>query len=147
VRVELTDTQRQLRDAMRDFAERRIRPVAAEIDRSGRFPRDIVTELGRLGVLGCGIPETWGGTALDAVAYAVALEELARVSAATAAIVATHASLVAWPLLTFGNDTQRTRFLPALARGDRLGGWALAEPTEPENVDDLEQIGGRNADR
>ena len=132
MRVELTDTQRQLRDAMRDFAERRIRPVAAEIDRSGRFPRDIVTELGRLGVLGCGIPETWGGTALDAVAYAVALEELARVSAATAAIVATHASLVAWPLLTFGNDAQRARFLPALARGDRLGGWALAEPTEPD---------------
>ncbi len=132
MRVELTDTQRQLRDAMRDFAERRIHPVAAEIDRSGRFPRDIVTELGRLGVLGCGIPETWGGTALDAVAYAVALEELARVSAATAAIVATHASLVAWPLLTFGNDTQRARFLPALARGDRLGGWALAEPTEPD---------------
>src|SRR5213594_5162964 len=104
---------------MRDFAERRIHPVAAEIDRSGRFPRDIVTELGRLGVLGCGIPETWGGAGLDAVAYALALEELARVSAATAAIVATHASLVAWPLLTFGSGVQRTRWLPALARGDR----------------------------
>ncbi|TMA40951.1 MAG: acyl-CoA dehydrogenase family protein, partial [Deltaproteobacteria bacterium] len=70
VRVDLTDTQRQLRDTVRDFAERRIRPAAAEIDRGGRFPRDIVAELGRLGVLGCCIPEVWGGAGLDAVAYA-----------------------------------------------------------------------------
>jgi alkylation response protein AidB-like acyl-CoA dehydrogenase len=85
-------------------------------------------------VLGCGIPEAWGGTGLDAVAYAVALEELASVSAATAAIVATHASLAAWPILAFGNDAQRARFLPGLARGDRLGGWALPETTDADSA-------------
>jgi len=134
VHVDLSDTQRQLRDAVRDFAERRIRPVAAEIDRTGRFPSDIVAELGRLGVLGCCIPEAFGGTGLDAVAQALALEELARVSAATAAIVATHASFAAWPLLTFGNDAQRARYLPLLARGEWLGGWGFAEPADPEEM-------------
>ena len=134
MRVVLTDTQRQLRDTVRDFAERRLRPAAAEIDRSGRFPRDIVAELGRLGVLGCCIPEVWGGAGLDAVAYALALEELARVSAATAAIVATHASLAAWPLLAFGSDEQRTRYLPALAGGEWLGGWGFAERAHPEEI-------------
>ena len=134
MRVDLTDTQRQLRDAVRDFAERRVRPVAADLDRTGRFPRDIVAELGRLGVLGCCIPEVWGGAGLDAVAYVLALEELARVSAATAAIVATHASLAAWPLLAFGSDEQRTRYLPALAGGERLGGWGFAERAHPEEM-------------
>jgi len=134
VHVDLTDTQRQLRDAVRDFAERRIRPVAAEIDRTGRFPSDLVVELGRLGVLGCCIPEVFGGAGLDAVAQALALEELARVSAATAGIVAAHASFAAWPLLTFGNDAQRARFLPALARGEWLGGWGFAEPARPEEI-------------
>ena len=134
MRVDLTDTQRQLRDTVRDFAERRLRPAAAEIDRSGRFPRDIVAELGRLGVLGCCIPEVWGGAGLDAVAYALALEELARVSAATAAIVATHASLAAWPLLAFGSDEQRARYLPALAGGEWLSGWGFAERAHPEEI-------------
>ena len=134
MRVDLTDTQRQLRDAVRDFAERRVRPVAADLDRTGRFPRDIVAELGRLGVLGCCIPEVWGGAGLDAVAYVLALEELARVSAATAAIVATHASLAAWPLLAFGSDEQRARYLPALAGGERLGGWGFAERAHPEEM-------------
>src|SRR5439155_16578968 len=83
---------------------------------------------------GCCIPEAFGGTGLDAVAQALALEELARVSAAIAAIVATHASFAAWPLLTFGNDAQRARYLPLLARGEWLGGWGFAERAHPEEI-------------
>ena len=119
--VELTEAQRQLRDTVRAFAAERIAPVAAAIDRDGRFPRALVDELSALGVPGCFVPERWGGAGFDHVAYALAIEELSAASAAIGAIVATHASLAIWPILAFGNDAQRERWLPPMARGEWLG--------------------------
>jgi alkylation response protein AidB-like acyl-CoA dehydrogenase len=121
VHVELTEAQRQLRDTVRAFARARIAPAAAEIDRGGQFPRALVGELSELGVLGCFVPERWGGAGFDHVAYALAIEELSAGSAAIGAIVATHASLATWPILVFGSDAQRDRCLPPMARGEWLG--------------------------
>jgi len=124
VRVELTETQRQLRDTIRAFAAERLRPTAAATDRDGRVPRELVAELGRLGVMGCVVPERYGGAGFDHVAYALAIEELAAACASTAAIVTAHASLATWPILAFGSDAQRARYLPKLASGEWLGCFA-----------------------
>ena len=83
--VELTDTQRQLRETIRDFARTRVAPAAAETDRAARFPRELVAALGDLGVMGCIVPEAHGGAGVDAVAWALAVEELAAACASTAA--------------------------------------------------------------
>jgi alkylation response protein AidB-like acyl-CoA dehydrogenase len=129
VHVELTETQRQLRDTVRTFAAERVRPAAAETDRLERFPREIVAELGRLGIMGCFVPERWGGAGFDYVAYALAVEELSAACAATGVIFSAHASLATWPILGLGTDAQRARYLPRLARGEWLGCFALSEPS------------------
>jgi alkylation response protein AidB-like acyl-CoA dehydrogenase len=128
VRVELTETQRQLRDAVRAFAEARIAPVAAELDRTGRYPRDLLAGLGELGALGVFLPEEYGGAGFDHVAYALAVEEVAAACAATAACYSAHTSLVCWPIFALGTEDQRRRYLPRLARGEWLGSFALSEP-------------------
>ena len=127
--IELTETQRQLRDVVRGFARERVRPAAADTDRLGRFPAELIAELGRLGVLGCFVPERWGGAGFDYVAYALAVEELSVACAATGVIFSAHASLATWPILALGNDAQRAQYLPAMARGDSLGCFALSEPS------------------
>src|SRR5262247_887976 len=121
MQVELTEPQRQLRDTVRAFAEARIKPVAAEHDRTGRFPREIMAGLGELGALGVFVPEGYGGAGFDHVAYALAVEEVSAACAATGAIFAAHASLAIWPILAFGSEAQRTRYLPRLATGEWLG--------------------------
>jgi len=128
VHVELTDTQRQLRDAVRAFADARIKPVAAEHDRTGRFPREILSGLGELGALGVFVPEAYGGAGFDHVSYALAVEEVSAACGATGACYSAHASLVCWPILAVGTEEQRRRYLPKLAHGEWLGSFALSEP-------------------
>ena len=128
MRVELTDTQRQLRDTVRAFAAERVRPAAAETDCRERFPRELIAELGRLGVMGCFVPERYGGAGFDHVAYALAVEELSAACASTGVIFSAHASLATWPILALGSEAQRERYLPRLARGEWLGCFALSEP-------------------
>ena len=121
MQVALTDEERQLRDAVRAFAEARVRTAAAETDRQARFPRELVGELGRLGVLGGVVPERYGGADAGHVAGALAVEELSAACASTGAIVGAHTALVIWPILVGGRDAQRERYLPRLARGESLG--------------------------
>jgi butyryl-CoA dehydrogenase len=128
MRIEPTEQQRMVRDMVRTFARDRLRPAAAEIDRAHRFPTEIVAELGRLGIMGCCIPEEYGGAGFDHVAYAIAIEELAVACASTAVIFSAHASLASWPILSHGTEAQRRRYLPAMARGEWLGCFALSEP-------------------
>jgi butyryl-CoA dehydrogenase len=126
--VALTEAQRELRDTVRAFARERIKPAAAETDRLARFPKEIVAELGQLGVLGCFVPERYGGAGFDHVAYALAVEEISAACAATGTILCAHASLATWPILALGNEAQRERYLARLARGEWLGCFALSEP-------------------
>jgi alkylation response protein AidB-like acyl-CoA dehydrogenase len=146
VHVELTDTQRQLRDAVRAYAEARIRPVAAENDRAGRFPRDILAGLGELGALGVFVPEAYGGAGFDHVSYALAVEEVSAACGATGACYSAHASLVCWPILAAGTEEQRRRYLPKLARGEWLGSFALSEPGVGSDAGGLETNARRSGD-
>ncbi|MDI3256659.1 MAG: acyl-CoA dehydrogenase [Kyrpidia sp.] len=124
----LTDEQREIRDAVRRFAEEVIRPRAAQIDEQDAFPRDIVQKMGELGFLGIPVPERWGGVGADFVSYVLAIEEVAKVSATVAVILAVHTSLGLLPLVLHGTDEQKEAYLRDLASGRRLGAFALTEP-------------------
>src|SRR6478752_10222473 len=126
--LELTPEQKLLRDTARDLATKEILPRAADIDRAHVFPRAEVARLGALGLLGVMVPEKWGGAGMDALSYAVALEEIARACASTAVAMSVQCSLVCAPILHDGDDAQRARWLPELASGRKIGCFALSEP-------------------
>jgi alkylation response protein AidB-like acyl-CoA dehydrogenase len=147
VHVALTDAQRELRDTVRAFARERIKPSAAETDREERFPREIVAALGELGVLGCFVPERWGGAGFDYVAYALAVEEVSAACAATGVIFSAHASLAMWPILALGTDEQRARYVPRLASGEWLGCFALSEPSSGSDAGSIRTTARRDGDQ
>jgi butyryl-CoA dehydrogenase len=130
VDLDLTDAQRTLRDQARDVSLRELAPLAADIDREQRFPRQGFERLASLGLLTVGVPKAWGGAGGDAVATALVIEELASACASTAAVL-TVQNLVCEPILRFGSDAQKQEWLPSLASGKRLGCFALTEEGGP----------------
>src|SRR2546421_8421671 len=125
---DLTDEQRQIQQLARDFANREVKPVAEDLDREHRFPYEIVKQLGELGLMGIPYPEEYGGGGAGNLAYAVAIEELARVDSSVAITVAAHTSLGSYPIYAFGNDEQKQDWLPRLTSGEILGAFGLTEP-------------------
>ena len=125
---ELSPEQKMIRDTARDLAAREIAPHAAEIDRTHAFPRQIFGRLGEMGLLGIMVPEKFGGAGMDALSYALALEEVARACASTAVAMSVQSSLVLAPIHKEGTDAQRARWLPDLAAGKKIGCFALSEP-------------------
>ena len=125
---ELTDEQREIRTLARDFAEREIVPHAAAWDREHRFPAEVFTRLGELGLMGACVPVEHGGAGADFLSYVLALEELARADAGVAVTVAVHTSAATLPLLAHGTPEQVERLVPPLAQGLELGAFALTEP-------------------
>ncbi len=113
---------------MREFAEKEIKPIAAEIDRTGRFPRESLDKMARYHMMGIPIPTEYGGAGGDDLAYIIAVEELSKVCATTGIILSTHTSLVCWPILEYGTEEQKKKYLIPLAKGEKLGAFALTEP-------------------
>jgi short/branched chain acyl-CoA dehydrogenase len=128
VNYELSGEQELLRQTVRDFAESRVAPVAAELDREERFPYELVAELAELGLMGIPIPEEYGGAGADTVSYAIAIEELTRVDSSVAITVAAHTSLGTMPIYLFGDDAQKQEWLPRLTSGQSLAAFGLTEP-------------------
>lgn len=124
----LDDIQIQMRDAVRAFVTERLAPGAAERDRDHAFPRAELTEMGELGFLGMLVPEAYGGVEAGMVAYALALEEIAAGDGACSTIVSVHSSVGCVPILKYGTEEQKQRFLPRMASGEWIGGFALTEP-------------------
>jgi butyryl-CoA dehydrogenase len=127
MRLELSDVQREFQREVQRFALDRVAPNAASIDESGEFPRALVAEAAKLGLMGVTIPREHGGAGRDYVSYALAVEALAKASAVLAVITAVNNSLVAEPLAAFGTDAQKARWLRRLATGEALGAFALSE--------------------
>ncbi|MBA3413558.1 MAG: acyl-CoA dehydrogenase [Actinobacteria bacterium] len=142
----LSDEHRAIQSLAREFAEAEIEPYAAEWDREHRFPRDLYPKLAELGLLGVCIPEELGGAGADFVSYILVLEELSRADAGVGVTVAVHTSAVTLPILTFGTDEQRSRFVPPLARGEVLGAFALTEPEAGSDAGALRTRASRNGD-
>jgi alkylation response protein AidB-like acyl-CoA dehydrogenase len=127
VDLELTAEQREIQALARDFADAEIAPHAAEWDRAHEFPRELLGKLAGLGLLGVCVPEAQGGAGADFLSYILVLEELSRGDAGVGVTVAVHTSACTLPILTFGTDEQRARFVPPLARGENIGCFALTE--------------------
>src|SRR5688500_18593624 len=125
---ELTDEQREIQALTREFARAEIEPHAAGWDREHTFPRELYAKLAELGLMGVCVPEEYGGAGAGFLSYVLVLEELSRADAGAGVTVAVHTSACTLPILGFGTDEQRARFVPPLARGEHLGAFALTEP-------------------
>ena len=124
----LSEEQQMLRDTARAFAKKDVLPKAAEIDRNHRHPTELVEQMAELGLLGVAVPEEYGGSGMDNVGYALAMEEISRACASTGVIMSVNNSLVCDPIMRFGTEAQKKEFLAPLASGQKLGCFALSEP-------------------
>ncbi|HLW58895.1 MAG TPA: acyl-CoA dehydrogenase [bacterium] len=141
---ELNEEHRLLQDTVREWATVRLGPLAAEMDRTGRYPPELLRELGALGLMGVFIPEQYGGGGMDTVSYCIVLEEIARAEAALAAVLSVNNSLDCYPIFAFGNERQKRTYLAELASGRKLGCYCLTEPAAGSDAASL-QTSARDA--
>jgi len=137
VEFELSEEHRLVQRTVREWATARLLPLAAEMDRSSRYPPELIRELGDLGLMGVFIPEAYGGGGMDTISYCIVMEEIARAEAAISAVLSVNNSLVCYPILAFGDDRQKRQYLPDLARGRKIGCYCLTEPTAGSDAGSL----------
>lgn len=125
---ETDESKKLLIEQVRSFAQSELAPKAKHFDETGKFPAEIIKQLGEMGMMGIMVPEQWGGSGMDTVSYIMAMEEIAAACASTAVIMSVNNSLVCYPILTYGTDAQKQKILTPLARGEKLGCFALSEP-------------------
>jgi alkylation response protein AidB-like acyl-CoA dehydrogenase len=142
----LTDEQELVQRAARDFATEKVLPRAAEIDEEGRIPDELLREMGALGFMGTYVPERYGGSALDIVSNVLVIEEINRACASTGVALCTHISLAVDPILRHGTEEQKDKFLPKMARGERLGCFALSEPAAGSDAAAMRTTAKRDGD-
>src|ERR671933_2045788 len=143
---ELSPEQREIQALARDFAREEIEPHAAEWDREHHFPRDLYAKLAELGLMGVCVPEEYGGAGADFLSYILVLEELSRADASVGVTLSVHTSAVTLPILSFGSEEQRARFVPPLARGEHLGAFALTEAEAGSDAGALRTRAERDGD-
>jgi alkylation response protein AidB-like acyl-CoA dehydrogenase len=124
----LTDEQKLIQNLVCEFANTEVEPIASEIDKNHRYPHESVQRMAELGIMGMSIPEKFGGTGGDYLSYILAVEQLARVSASHGGILSVHLSVGTHPILKFGDEKQKNKYIPQLASGKMLGAFALTEP-------------------
>jgi len=124
----LTEKHVAVRRSVRAFCERELRPIAAEIDQEARFPWEIIEKMGTLGYFGIQVPQALGGAGLDAISYAIIIEEISRVSGAVGLCITVHNSVAVYPLMAFGTAQQQEQWVRPMARGEKIGAFCLTEP-------------------
>jgi alkylation response protein AidB-like acyl-CoA dehydrogenase len=142
----LTEEQELAQRTARDFAREKVLPRAREIDEQGKVPVELMEEMASLGFLGIYVPESYGGAGLDALSYALVSEEINRACASTGVVMSSHVSLVVDPLLHYGSDAQKDRFLRPLATGEKLGCFALSEPASGSDAAAMRTTARRDGD-
>jgi alkylation response protein AidB-like acyl-CoA dehydrogenase len=125
---ELSDEHEMLRDAVRDFAQREIVPIAAHHDETGEFPLETIRKMGEMGLMGIEVPEEYGGAGMDTIAYVLAMIEIAKADASHSTVVSVNNSLVNYALMKFGTEEQKQKYLAPIARGEKIGAYSLTEP-------------------
>ena len=121
-------THELFRQMIREFVEKEVKPIAAEVDENERFPMETVEKMAKIGIMGIPIPKQYGGAGGDNLMYAMAVEELSKACGTTGVIVSAHTSLGTWPILKFGNEKQKQKYLPKMASGEWIGAFGLTEP-------------------
>lgn len=141
-----TKDQRDLQQMVRDFAENEIAPRAAEIDRTDEFPRELIAKMGELGLMGIPIPEEFDGVGADFISYISSIEEISYASASVGVILAVHTSVGTYPILNFGTDEQKQKYVPKLATGELIGAFGLTEPGAGSDASGLRTRAVREGD-
>ena len=144
--MRISEEQTLIRDMVRQFASEQLAPNAARWDATSEFPRTALQQMAELGLLGMLVPEAWGGSAADQVSYALAIEEIAAGDGACSTIVAVQNSVVCMPLVQFGDNAQKQKYLRRLARGELLGAFALTEPHTGSDASNLRTTARRDGD-
>ena len=117
-----------LRAKVREFAESEVKPIAFMLDKNNEFPTEAIKKLGEMDLMGIPYPKEYGGAGLDALSYAIAVEELSRVDGGTGVILSAHVSLGSYPIMAFGTEEQKKKYLVPLAKGEKIGAFGLTEP-------------------
>ena len=122
------DKHEEFRSKIRAFAEEEVKPIAFMLDQKNEFPEEVIKKFGKMGFMGIPYPKKYGGAGLDALSYAIAVEELSRVDGGTGVILSAHVSLGSWPIFAFGTEEQKEKYLVPLAKGEKIGAFGLTEP-------------------
>lgn len=133
-------------DMVRDFAQEKVAPRAAEIDKNSTFPMENIEEMAKLGLMGVTLPPEYEGAGMDTISYCIAIEEISKACASTAVIMAVHNSLVGNIIYTFGNDAQKKKYLPDIATGKKIGAYALTEPNAGSDAAHIETTVKKDGD-
>jgi butyryl-CoA dehydrogenase len=144
--LELTDEQTLVQKTARDFAREKVLPIAAQIDEQKKVPAALIAEMGKLGFMGIDVPERYGGAGLDMVTYVLVLEEINRACASTGVVLCSHVSLAVAPIVRFGTDAQKERWLPGLAKGEKIGCFALTEPASGSDAAAMKTTARKDGD-
>ena len=136
-----------IRKTVREFAEREIKPIAPEIDRAHRYPKESIPKMAELGLFGMNYPQELGGAGTDMVSYCIAMEEVSRACASHGVIMTVNNSLAAWPIFTFGNDAQKKKFLTPMLQGKKLGCFGLTEPQAGSDVVSMRSTAVKKGDK
>ena len=142
----LTTEHKMLRDAARDFAQKEIAPIAAELDEKGEFPHATMKKMGELGFMGIEVPEEYGGVGMDSLAYVLALEEISKVDASHGTIMSVNNSLYCHGLLKFGTEEQKKKFITPIASGKSIGAYSLTEPQSGSDAGTMKSKATRDGD-
>ena len=143
---ELTEEQRAIRDLARDFAQKEIAPIAAQIDETGEFPLKTIQQMGELGLMGIEISEEYGGAGLDCVSYVLAVEQISQVCASHGTIMSVNNSLYCYGIKKFGTDEQKHKFLEPVASGKKIGAFSLTEPQSGSDAGNMKARAVRDGD-
>jgi len=128
MQLELNEQQKMIQKMVREFAEKEVAPIAAELDKTEEYPHKTLQKMAKLGLLGAIVPTEYGGAGLDTISYATIVEEIARKCASTGVITSVHNSLVCWPIMHYGTEEQKKKYLPILGKGEEIGAFAATEP-------------------
>jgi len=138
MKLELNEQQKMIQKMVREFAEKEIAPIAADLDKKGEYPSKILEKMAKLGLLGVFIPTEYGGAGLDVITYATVIEEISRKCASTGVITSVHNSLAAWPIMKYGTEDQKKKYLPLLAKGEKIGAFAGTEPNAGSDLGSMQ---------
>ncbi|MBW2028570.1 MAG: acyl-CoA dehydrogenase family protein [Deltaproteobacteria bacterium] len=141
-----TDKNRTVRRSVRSFCEKEIRPIAREIDQEATFPWEVVEKMGSLGYFGIQVPRELDGAGMDTVNYVIVIEEISRASAGIGLCVTVHNSVGVYPLVAFGTEEQKKRWVPPLARGEKIGAFCITEPNAGSDASAIEATAIRDGD-
>jgi alkylation response protein AidB-like acyl-CoA dehydrogenase len=142
----LNEKNRAVRRSVRAFCEREIMPIAGGIDREARFPWEVVEMMGKLGYFGIQVPKHLGGAEMDSMSYVITIEEISRMCGSLGLCVTVHNSVAVYPLLTYGTEEQKERWIPQLARGEKIGAFGLTEPNAGSDAAGIEATAIRDGD-